>query len=174
MNLIESVVYFFQKRKIQKEFRSYLSPGVITLMECDPKIFVQPPLEMKHFQYIIVSIDDLEVQELSNVLEIVSETVFQNKAILNYYTQSVVVACFGFPFPDTDHPELRINALKAILESCGSKIRIAHGQCNGYVGNIGGSKRFSWGGIIPNLNKLMEKLYSQPFGTAFEVTENPS
>jgi len=174
MGFLKYLNEYFEKRKTRQVFREHASPEVLKLLERNPSKYNSLTLGKKHFQFILVELKDVEVYENSDVLDTIVDILFQNKAILINVSRSVLMGMHGLPYPEMDVPALRLKAVKELSEKCGNQIRIAHGQCNGFVGNIGSEQRHSYGAVIPDQYKILKKLLELPFGSAFEVPENPT
>ena len=59
---------------------------------------------------------------------------------------------------------------RALLAENGDRIRIAHGQCSGGVGNFGTKGHWRYGAIIPGFTAILKKLLDAPFGSAVEIS----
>jgi len=144
------------------------------LIERAPKAYVPQPLELKHFQYIYVSFEDMDFDEMNQILSRVMDVIMENHGSVSITPPPCLIAYFGLIYLEYDKVDFRIAAVKTILEHCTSKVKIAHGQCTALVGNVGSHRRLQYGAMIPNQKSILEKLMDQPFSTAFEIPKNPS
>jgi adenylate cyclase len=157
-----------EKRKIRKSFSSYVSPGVISLIEKDPKKYFRPGGEMKELTIMFSDIrsfttisegmspDDL-VHFLNEYLGEMTNLVFKRWGTLDKYIGDAIMAFWGSPYPQADHAiracacaldmTTRLEELNMKWEALGKKpistgIGINTGPVN--VGNMGSDKRMSW------------------------------
>lgn len=162
---------YFERRKVRKTFEKYVSPGVIKLIEKDPRYFLPEP-ELKHFQFVIVLLDESKPEEVSPLLGKVVETCFRHGMILDQNFFSLLTAHLGHPFEQHNTPENRLAVVNEIVRENPGRIRIAHGECTGLIGNFGCPKRFAWGALIPNFLDILRKLLDTPAGTVIEIPES--
>jgi len=126
-------------------------------------------MERKHFQFVLINLDDTAPDELPVLISSVVTTLMQHKATLSSITSSLVVGFLGIPFPKSDSPEARRALVKALLAENGNSLRIAHGQCDGMVGLFGVEGNFRYDGIIPGFSRILRELLDRPFGSAAEI-----
>jgi adenylate cyclase len=165
-----------EKRKIRKTFSQYLSPGVIKLIEKDPRKYIRPGGEMKELTVMFSDIrgfttiseglspDEL-VQLLNEYLGEMTDIVFASNGTLDKYIGDAIMAFWGSPYPQDDHAFRgcscalrmiqRLDALNAKWKSEGRKpisigIGLNAGPVN--VGNMGSAKRLSWTVMGDNVN----------------------
>jgi hypothetical protein len=103
------------------------------------------------------------------ILSRVADRILHHRAMISDVSASVIVACLGIPFRDGDSAEQRVTLVNALVSENGVAIRIAHGQCNGRAGNLGGRSRFTYGAVIPGFNSILKRLLDSPAGTVIEV-----
>jgi len=125
--------------------------------------------ETKHFQFIVVSLDDSNPDKLSVLMSKVIDSLFEKHATLMDMNPSLMIAVLGVPFPETDRAELRAELVNTLLAKNGHLIRIAHGHCEGLTGLFGGEKRCTWNVAIPRFSSILKRLLDTPFGTAIEI-----
>jgi adenylate cyclase len=157
-----------EKRKIRKSFSSYVSPGVISLIEQDPKKYFRPGGEMKELTIMFSDIrsfttisegmspDDL-VHFLNEYLGEMTDIIFKRWGTLDKYIGDAIMGFWGSPYPQEDHAiracacaldmTTRLEELNMKWEALGKKpistgIGINTGPVN--VGNMGSDKRMSW------------------------------
>ena len=161
-------IFKSERKKLQEKFEGFVSPEVVALLErpLDPW---KPQLEEKHFQFVLVGIDEEKSDEVPEIINRVVAGLAPHKAMLSSITSSFILALLGVPFPDTDSPEARTKLVAALLTENGNRIRIAHGQCDGIVGSLGPQGNQRYGGIIPSFALILGKLLGTEFGTAIEV-----
>ena len=162
---------YFERRKVRKTFEKYVSPSVIKLIEKDPKRYFSAGPQRKHFQFIIVLMDESKPEEVSPLLSKVVETCFQHGMILDQVFFSLLTAHLGHPFEEHNNPETRLAVVSEILRENSGSIRVAHGECTGLVGNFGCPKRFAWGALIPNFLGILRSLLDAPPGAVLEVPD---
>ncbi len=157
-----------EKRKIRKTFERYVSPGVIRLIEKDPKKYFRQGGESKELSIMFSDIrsfttmsenmtpDEL-VAFLNEYLGEMTDIVFKRWGTLDKYIGDALMAFWGSPFPQEDHAVracsaaldmmARLQELNLKWEAEGKKpfeigIGINTGTVN--VGNMGSSVRFAW------------------------------
>lgn len=157
-----------EKRKVRRTFERYVSPGVIKLIEEDPKKYFKTGGESKELSIMFSDIrdftriseglkpDDL-VHLLNEYLGDMTDILFQRWGTLDKYIGDALMAFWGSPFPQTDHAT---RACAAALDMCARleelnlkweiegkrPLEIGIGINSGIVsvGNMGSSKRFAW------------------------------
>jgi hypothetical protein len=157
----------FQRRKLHTAFGDYLSPEVIRRLLMRPDL-VQPTV--KHFQFVVVLFEEGNPQEISALINEVAGTLFEHKATVTNVSHAFLVGLFGVPFPGADSPEARRAAVESLLRAKGSRIRIAHGECEALVGNLGGPLRYTYDAAIPGFLGILKKLIEAEPGSALEVS----
>jgi hypothetical protein len=162
---------YFERRKIRKMFDKYVSREDIKRIERDERRYFKPEREYRHIQFVIVLIDESKPEEVSALLEKVVETCFRHWMILNQNFYSLVTAYLGPPLDKNNNPETRFAVVDEIVRECPGRVRMAHGECTGLIGNFGSEKRFAWGALIPNFLDILRKLLDAPMGTVLEIPE---
>jgi adenylate cyclase len=157
-----------EKRKVRKTFERYVSPGVIRLIEQDPKKYFRAGGESKELTIMFSDIrsftsisesltpDDL-VALLNEYLGEMTDILFKHWGTLDKYIGDAVMAFWGSPFPQADHAKracaaaldmsARLEELNLKWEVEGKKqLEIGIGVNSGRVsvGNMGSGKRFAW------------------------------
>ena len=157
-----------EKRKVRRTFERYVSPGVIRLIEQDPKKYFKTGGEMKQLSIMFSDIrsftsiserltpDEL-VHLLNEYLGEMTDILFQRWGTLDKYIGDALMGFWGSPFPQEDHASracaaaldmsARLEELNLKWEVEGKKpleigIGINSGQVN--VGNMGSNRRFAW------------------------------
>jgi hypothetical protein len=161
---------FWERRRIRKSFEKFVSPEVIRLIEKDPKKFVDIGPRISHFQFVIILLDDSQPDNVPEILSRVADATLRHRSMISNISASIVVACLGVPFPDGDSVEERVRLVNTLVSENGALIRIAHGQCNGKVGNLGCEKRFAYEAVVPGFNAILRRLLDSPSGTVIEVS----
>jgi adenylate cyclase len=176
-----------EKRKVRKTFERYVSPGVIRLIEKDPRKYFRAGGELKDLSIMFSDIrsfttiaegltpDEL-VYLLNDYLGEMTDIVFKRWGTLDKYIGDALMAFWGSPFPQEDHALRACGAaldMSARLEELNLKwevegrrtlkvgIGINSGPVN--VGNMGSSRRFAWTvmGDGVNLASRLEGLTKQ-------------
>jgi len=157
-----------EKRKVRRTFERYVSPGVIRLIEENPKKYFKAGVESKELSIMFSDIrsfttiaegltpDEL-VHLLNEYLGEMTEILFKRWGTLDKYIGDAVMAFWGSPFPQPDHASRACAAaldMSARLEELNLKweiekkkpLEIGIGINSGIVnvGNMGSSKRFAW------------------------------
>ena len=161
---------FWEQRSARKTFEKYVSPEVIRLIEKSPPTGFKAIPEVRHFQFVIVVLDDSRLDEVPKILSRVGDVILRHDGMISNISASIVVACLGVPFSIGDSVENRLSLLNTLVAENGTLIRIAHGQCNGTVGNLGCEKRFVYEAVIPGFNDILKQLLDSPGGTVHEVS----
>ncbi|MGZ4815013.1 MAG: CHASE2 domain-containing protein [Terriglobales bacterium] len=157
-----------EKRKVRKTFERYVSPGVIRLIEKDPRKYFKQGGESRELSIMFSDIrsfttisesmtpDEL-VAFLNEYLGEMTDLVFQRWGTLDKYIGDALMAFWGSPFPQADHAvracsaaldmTTRLSELNLKWEAEGRKpiaIGIGINTDKVNVGNMGSSKRFAW------------------------------
>ncbi|MBV9072933.1 MAG: adenylate/guanylate cyclase domain-containing protein [Acidobacteria bacterium] len=165
-----------EKRKVRKTFERYVSPGVIALIEKDPKKYFKPGGESKELTVMFSDIrsfttiaegltpDEL-VFLLNQYLGEMTDILFRRWGTLDKYIGDAIMGFWGSPFPQTDHAiracscaldmrarlqELNVQWLTEGRKKLAIGIGINTGEVN--VGNMGSTRRFSWTVMGDNVN----------------------
>ena len=165
-----------EKRKIRKTFSQYLSPGVIALIEKDPRKYIRPGGETKELTVMFSDIRDFTtlsegltadelVHLLNEYLGAMTDTLFRSLGTLDKYIGDAIMAFWGSPYPQEDHAA---SACKCALEmisgleqlnkkwqeegrrQIGIGVGLNTGPVN--VGNMGSNKRLAWTVMGDNVN----------------------
>lgn len=157
-----------EKRKIRRSFGAYVSPGVIKLIEKDPKALLRPGGQMKELSIMFSDIrsftsvaegltpDEL-VLLLNEYLGEMTEVLFKWWGTLDKYIGDAIMAFWGSPYPQDDHAfractcaldmSARLDELNQKWAEEGRKtLNIGIGLNTGpvNVGNMGSSRRLAW------------------------------
>jgi hypothetical protein len=162
---------YFQRRRVRKTFERYVSPGVIRLIEKEPRKYFSAVPERKHFQFVIVLIDESKPDEVSDLQGKLVDICLRHWMVVDQVFFTLLTAHLGKPFEQHDNPENRMAVVNELVRECSGKIRIAHGECTGLIGNFGSQKRFAWGALIPNFLGILRNLLDTPAGTVIEIPE---
>jgi len=163
---------FWERRKARKAFEKFVSPDVMRLIEKSPSEFLREP-ELRHFQFVVIVPNDSRAEDIAANLSRVADACLRHRSMISNISASLVVACLGVPFPDADSVEARLTLVNALVAENGDRIRVAHGQCNGVVGNLGSKQRFCYEAVIPGFSEILKQLLNSPNGTVVEVASNP-
>lgn len=165
-----------EKRRIRKTFSQYLSPGVISLIEADPRRYIRPGGENKELTIMFSDIrgfttiseglspDEL-VRLLNEYLSAMTDVLFKNLGTLDKYIGDAIMGFWGSPYPQDDHA-FRASAcaleMQATLQALNKKwvaegrkkLAIGIGLNTGpvSVGNMGSNKRLAWTVMGDNVN----------------------
>jgi adenylate cyclase len=165
-----------EKRKVRKTFERYVSPGVIALIEKNPKKYFKTGGESKELTVMFSDIrsfttiaegltpDEL-VFLLNQYLGEMTDILFRRWGTLDKYIGDAVMAFWGSPFPQDDHAiracacalemrtrlaELNLQWMAEGRKKLAIGIGINTGEVN--VGNMGSSRRFAWTVMGDNVN----------------------
>src|SRR5262249_23257388 len=141
------ILRMFQRRKLRAAFGEYLSPEVIRRLLVAPKANFGP--KQSHFQFLVILLDDTNLQEFEALIDGVVRTLREHRAIASFCTPSLLVAWMGAPFPGGNSPEARRELSDALLRECASRIKAAHGECDGMVGTFGAELGCPFSALIP-------------------------
>jgi adenylate cyclase len=157
-----------EKRRVRKTFERYVSPGVIRLIEKNPKQYFKTGGESKQLTILFSDIRDFThmsegmtpdelVAFLNEYLGAMTDIVFQRWGTLDKYIGDALMAFWGSPFPQEDHA---VRACSAALEMMARlqelnlkwemegkrnfQIGIGINTDTVSVGNMGSSRRFAW------------------------------
>ena len=186
-----------EKRKIRKTFSQYVSPGVISLIEQDPKKYFRTGGELKELSIMFTDIrsfttiaEGLSPDELvfllNDYLGEMTDILFKRWGTLDKYIGDALMAFWGSPYPQEDHAEracacaldmqARLQELNHKWESEGRKqLTIGIGVNTGVVnvGNMGSSRRLAWTvmGDAVNLASRLEGL-NKEYRTGIIISES--
>jgi len=163
-----------EKRKIRKSFSSYVSPGVINLIEKDPKKYFRPGGEMRELTIMFSDIrsfttisegltpDEL-VHLLNEYLGEMTNILFKRWGTLDKYIGDAIMGFWGSPYPQADHAiracacaldmiarldelNFKWEAMRLAGDNSKRQLSIGVGLNTGpvNVGNMGSDKRLSW------------------------------
>lgn len=184
------------RRFITDTFSRYLSPDVIAEMVEHPEK-IRLGGERKELTVFFCDIRDFSsmVEEmppetvgefLNSYLTPATEIIFKNKGLLDKYIGDAIMAVFGTPLPDPEHPRLAclaaVETLKMVEDSQERwqkefnipRLRVGVGINTGVmtVGNMGSEHRFDYTvmGDAVNLASRIEGL-NKYYGTTLLVSE---
>jgi hypothetical protein len=157
-----------QRRKNLKPLEGYLSPEVVEKLLRETKSGPRP-LEVKHFQFVVILVDEADPREIPAIIAKVIGTLIEKQMLLSNITSSLLISTLGVPFPEGNSPEVRREIVGMLLRENGERIRIAHGECDGAFGTYGGHGRWTYGPVIPGFSRILEKLLETKFGTAIKI-----
>jgi hypothetical protein len=146
----------------------YVSPEAIEKLLHETNHEIRPP-EVKHFQFVVILIDDKNPQDVPAIVGTAVGTLVRQRANVSSITSSLLVGLLGTPFPEGNSPQARRELVAALLQDNGDRIRLAHGECDGAVGIFGGHERWAYGAVIPGFSGILKKLLETKFGTSVEA-----
>lgn len=157
-------------RAVRRTFSKYLRPAAVKQTEKKTGWFINPP-EVRHFQYVVVGLEELEFEKAALLMGRVLEAFYKNHGLISTYSPFLMIASWGTLRDAPDSVEDRLATVADVLAENGQLVRIAHGQATGIVGVLGGRHRFTYGPLIPGFQEIQDELSKAEFGTAFEVPE---
>lgn len=166
MGLRQTLREWREWRKMRRAFKKLIPADVIRKLAEDPPA-LKPPRQ-QHFEFVIVSIDESNPDATSRVLSDVLGTVFAHDAMVSMISASLVSSYFGV-FQPNKVPEARQKLVTQLLRENGNRLRIAHGECDGLVGNFGSEQRLTYDCFIPGFSRILSELLSSEFGKALEI-----
>jgi hypothetical protein len=158
---------WIRRAKEPERMEEYISSEVIAMLLGETKP-IGPP-EVKHFQFVVILVDDTHPQEAPAIISGVMDTLVEHRAIVSNATPLLFVAWLGVPFPEDNSAEARRGLVDALLREQGDRIRIVHGECDGTVGIFGSRRRSTYGALLPGFAGILKKLLDAKSGTATEV-----
>ncbi len=196
---IVSYRFFFEereKRKVDRTFRQYVAPGVITQLLQSPgllrlggeeKELTAMFADIRGFTTLSEGLSPAALVELLNeYLSEMTDVIFRQWGTLDKYIGDAIMAFWGAPYPQPDHAEracraalLMVEALKALhtrWDASGRPridFRIGINTGPMLVGNMGSTRRFNFTimGDNVNLASRLEGL-NKTFGTRILLSEN--
>jgi hypothetical protein len=163
------ILQMFKRRGKPELLGKYLSPDVVEKLLRETKPEIKSP-EAKHFQFILILLDDTKPQDALAIISGVLGTLTKHRATITNNTPSLLVGLLGVPFSEGNSQEARRNLVHALLKEHGDQIRIAHGECDGVFGMFGGNERWIYGAVIPGFSAILKQLLETKFGTAVETS----
>ena len=158
-----------QRRRVRTAFGNYLTSEVTEKLLRETGSEIGPP-EVKHFQYVVAMADDTNPEEVPAMTGKIVQVLVEHHATVANIMSSLLVALLGVPFPADNSAVARRELVEALLRENGARVRIIHGECDGAVGNFGGSKRWSYGAMIPGFSAILQRLIETKFGVAVEIS----
>lgn len=196
---IISYRFFFEERerkRVRETFGQYVAPGIVNQLLDRPEL-LRLGGEEKELTAMFSDIRDFTgvsekmsapalVELLNEHLSEMTEIIFQNRGTLDKYIGDSIMAFWGAPYPQTDHPEnacraglamlKALEALQTRWEAAGKpRLNIGIGINTGsmLVGNMGSKRRFNFTimGDNVNLTSRLEGL-NKTFGTRLIISES--
>ncbi len=195
---IVSYRFFFEereKKKMHGAFQQYVAPSVISQLLQQPellrlggqeKVLTAMFTDIRGFTSISEGMSPSALVDLLNeYLSEMTEIIFRNWGTLDKYIGDAIMAFWGAPYPQPDHPRRACRAALEMLESLARlqkqweaqgrpAMNIGIGINTGpvLVGNMGSRRRFNFTimGDNVNLASRLEGLNKQ-FGTRLIVSE---
>lgn len=155
--------------KIRRDFQKRISPGVVAMLD-EPTRLQSEKLEKRHFQFVLVNLEDSESDGLPATISKVASTILEEGIPIASIDSSLITVILGVPFHDLDLAESRAKLVAVLMREHGNLIRIAHGHCNGLAGVFGAEKRPVFGAIIPGFSRILKQLLNAQFGVAIEIS----
>jgi adenylate cyclase len=196
---ITSYRFFFEereKRKIRGAFHQYVPPGLISQLLQRPELLrlggderdiTAMFSDIRGFTTLSEGLSPSALVDLLNeYLSEMTDVIFRHWGTLDKYIGDAIMAFWGSPYPQEDHPERACRAALEMLQSLKKlqarwdtegrpRIDIGVGINTGpmLVGNMGSSKRFNYTimGDNVNLASRLEGLNKQ-FATRLIVSES--
>ncbi len=189
---IVSYRFFFEereKRKVDRTFRQYVAPGVITQLLQSPELLrlggdekelTAMFSDIRGFTTLSESLSPAALVELLNeYLSAMTDIIFRHWGTLDKYIGDAIMAFWGAPYPQPDHAERACRAALSMVEALKAlqarwaasgrpRIDVGIGINTGpmLVGNMGSTRRFNFTimGDNVNLASRLEGL-NKTFGT---------
>jgi adenylate cyclase len=184
-----------QERRIRAAFKHYLSPALVDQVARDPAL-LQLGGEQKELTVLFADIRDSTrigarlpprefVELLNEVMDVMTGVLFAHDGMLDKFTGDGLVAVFGAPLPQPDHPLRACRAALAMVEALEGvqrrwarpelpPINIGIGINTGsmLIGNMGSRERFSYTviGDEANLGARLEAA-NKDFQTRILISE---
>jgi adenylate cyclase len=184
-----------QERRIRAAFKHYLSPTLVDQVARDPALLQlggeQKELsvlfaDLRHSTRIGAKLPPREFVELLNeVMEVMTGVLFAHDGMLDKFTGDGLVAIFGAPLPQPDHPLRACRAALAMIEALEPvqrrwarpelpplEIGIGINTGSMLIGNMGSKERFSYTviGDEANLGARLEAA-NKDFRTRILISE---
>lgn len=156
-----------ERVRTRRKFNKLVPPELIAKLEKSGE--PRNTIETKHFQFVVVNIEEKEPGETPATIGKIADSFSRHRVAPWGVESSLVIGYLGVPFPQDDSAEARMKLVTALLAENGDRIRIAHGQCSGKVGNFGADRSWRYGAIIPGFTVVLKKLLDIPFGSAIEI-----
>ena len=184
-----------QERRIRAAFKHYLSPTLVDQVARDPAL-LQLSGEQRELTVLFADIRDSTrigaklppgqfVQLLNEVMDIMTRVLFAHGGMLDKFTGDGLVAVFGAPLPQPDHPLRACGTALAMIEALAPvqhqwarpalpSLDIGIGINTGtmIIGNMGSKERFSYTviGDEANLGARLEAA-NKDFQTRILISE---
>lgn len=122
--------------------------------------------------YILLQVRDVNLAEVSGLLDSAVEILSQRGAFVSDLMSSLLIATFGLPLVDEDQDKARSQQAKAVarlVTELGPNIRLVYGTAAGLAGNVGASQHMNFGILLPDIASKLSVLTTLGFGKAVEV-----
>ena len=131
-----------------------------------------PAPEPRTVSFAVLQVRDDDIESVQGRLAQALAIVEESGAMVECLAASLVIATFGtFPRGVAVGAKDNCDVLAGRLVSeLGQEVRLVHGTAPGLVGNFGSAKRMSYGSVLPNFGRVLEKLAQLEFGQAAEVS----
>jgi adenylate cyclase len=183
-----------EKRKVRSAFQQYVSPEVIRRLLADPERVKPRKSELtvlfsdvRGFTTISETLDAQELADLLNeYLTEMTRIIFRNQGTLDKYIGDAVMALWGAPFDEPDHPTRCCEAALSMLARLAElqkewraqgkpvmEIGVGINTGTASVGNMGSSLRYGYTamGDAVNLASRLEGL-NKEYGTRIIISES--
>jgi adenylate cyclase len=195
---IVSYRFFFEereKRKVQSAFQQYVAPSIISQLLERPELLQLGGEEkeltalfsdIRGFTSLSEGLPPAELVEwLNEYLSEMTEVIFRHWGTLDKYIGDAIMAFWGAPYPQADHPERACRAALDMLKMLEKlhtrrepegrpRMKIGIGIHTGpmLVGNMGSRRRFNFTIMGDNVN-LASRLegINKEFGTHLIISE---
>ena len=165
MRLIPS----FSAWRARRALRGYIDPKLLRDFAANPDMPFPPPRRCQ-LDFILILLRDDNLDELSGLIERVTEVVPEGTGWIEHLAGSLIVITFGLALPNPEAPAKRIETVERLQQSLGDKIKRLLGQSQALVGSLTsrGSRLPHFGSAFQSFGAMLQALAALKYGETRE------
>ncbi len=125
--------------------------------------------KMAEVDFVLVSVRPSPLTDSLSLLAQVVDLSSRAEATIDTILSSLVFAYFGAPLQVQDQEERRMDLVREIEESVGPQVVLLHGSRRWLIGTYGGTDRFNFGAVAPEIPELIRQVLEMNMGEVQEV-----
>ena len=159
-----------QRKELLRAFASHVSPEILKSLTADrpagPTVLTRGEIF-----YVVCQVRDDVLDDVAPLLSRAATIGREHGSTIDFMPSAVMIL-FGVPRmidPDTMTIEHCAAVAAALLQDLGSHARVAYGRAEGLHGAIGSPQRQHYGTVIPNFNRILERLCTLDYGQSVQI-----
>ena len=124
---------------------------------------------MAEVEFVLVRVRPTPLTDSLSLLARVVDLSSRAEATIDTILSSLVFAYFGAPLQVQEQEKRRMDLVREIEDSVGSQVVILHGSRRWLIGTYGGTDRFNFGAVAPEIPELIRKVLEMNLGEVEEV-----